>query len=184
MAEIIKICTICGREFSTHVNSAKFCSDACRAAGKKQTREAWERKTGFKEKQRKTMQEYRKKLYAENTERKSVKNESFLQELEELRKQREAERLSDLKRKAKKGDKLACMMIALKQHGLFSMEYWQAYADYEKELAESCGRYASSFVNDISVNDEEFALKVVVTLQELGHIRRESHTGEKINENC
>lgn len=179
MAEIIKYCTICGAEFTAHIGNAKFCSDSCRKEGTKQRRKAWEEKTGFKDKHRKQMQEKRKEKAAAVREEMDLRKVFENKELMEQREAQRQERLADLKKRAKKGDSLARMSLALYENGLYSVEYWQAYADYEIEIAESFGVKSSCFVNDISVYDEEFALKVLVTMETQAHFRRESHRGKK-----
>lgn len=162
-------CSICHVEFTTTSRNAKYCSEECRQEGTYQQRKEWESKTNYKEKQREAMQQYRK----EKTEIKNVINiEERNRKDKERKKETEKrinERQAELMDRVKAGDPLARMTVAKPQ----SIEYWEAYQDYAINYAESSGEDSRRIVNGISVHEPDFAEKVILTIEELGHVKTE-----------
>ena len=66
---------------------------------------------------------------------------------------------------------------------LYSFEFWEQWKEDQIREAASFGRKVGGFVNGIPVNDPDFSLKVVLTIQELKSIRYEYYRGEPICEN-
>lgn len=153
---MLKECLICGNEFRAYKRNQKYCSDECRLEKdrlrKRKEREK-ERSIRIAEKQR-IQQE--KQLAKEEAER--------MQQEEEERK------LFELKRRANEGDPKARMKLAPR----FSAEYWEAYRDYQiEENSQFENSKFVRYVNGISVFDDDFAEKVMFTIEERGHIMSE-----------
>lgn len=51
-----------------------------------------------------------------------------------------------------------------------SKEYWEAYQQYESEKSKSSEYEAIRIVNDISILEEDFAVKVLESIEEAGRI--------------
>lgn len=157
-------CSICGNEFEPKVPNQKYCSTACKAKGKYLQRKKWEERTGFLEKQRQRMQNYRDQVTAEEraaAEAEAKKAEASRKRLE-TRRRNKAEQ--DLIRSAEQGDPFARMEIALKQSGNTSADYWEAYKDWVLR-SDPDGR---TEVNGISVLDPDFGSLVSLTVKEFG----------------
>ena len=102
-----------------------------------------------------------------------AKNRAIAEEQRKKRKQQEQEadkrkeeRLNALKQRAEQGDNLALMHLAEPN----SYEYWQAFRDYELEQMKEYKKPRVMHVNDISVFDDDFMEKVVLSIAEQGRV--------------
>lgn len=96
-------------------------------------------------------------------ERYKQKNEKQEREVME----RKESSLNKLKERAEKGDNLALMHLAKPN----SYEYWEAYQNYELELATEYNSTRIRHVNDISIFDEHFVEKVMLSIEEKRIVR-------------
>lgn len=153
---MMKQCPVCNNEFKRDKLSQKYCSEECR---QERVREY--------DRQRKQKERAEERVIRDK-ERKRV-----LQAKKEAREKAELEnnkaRQAELMARVKAGDPLARMHIAKPQ----SIKYWEAYQEYEIEYAESGGKDSKRIVNGISVHEPDFAEKVILTIEELGHVKTE-----------
>lgn len=149
---MIKECEICNTEFETVNPNQKYCSKDCR----KERIRRYDR-----DRKRKARQEARKIKNAELERKRKEK------ELEERKYQKELEQKQErLVAKAKRGDPWARMQLAKP----FSYDYWEAYKDYEINNSLQYKNNPIRYVNGISVHDDYFADKVIITIEEQGRI--------------
>lgn len=149
---MIKECEICNTEFETVNPNQKYCSKDCR----KERIRRYDR-----DRKRKARQEARKIKNAELERKRKEK------ELEERKYQKELEQKQErLVAKAKRGDPWARMQLAKP----FSYDYWEAYKDYEINNSLQYENNPIRYVNGISVHDDYFADKVIITIEEQGRI--------------
>lgn len=88
---------------------------------------------------------------------------------------REQNKLVELAERAKQGDPLARMKTAEPN----SLEYWQAYKDYEIEQSQQFKEERIRLVNGISVLEDDFAERVIATIAEEKKIFSTIVTGRK-----
>lgn len=147
---MIKECKICGSEFEANAPNQKYCSVECR---KERIREY------DRQRKRKERKEAKKeKLIALEQKRKEFKAKEL-----EYEKKVERERQL-LKEKAKQGDPMAIMKLSSNN----SQEYWEAYQKYHIQECEQSN--SNRFVNGISVFDDDFVDKVLITIEQHGRI--------------
>ena len=149
-----KQCEMCKKEFETINPNKKYCGDECR---KESIKEA------DKLRKRKARKKSRDIQNAEMEEKRRINRDLREQEYAKLKVQQDEE----LKERVEAGDPLARMNVAK----MNSIEYWEAYKQYEIEYATSWERDSTRTVNDISVHDPCFGRKVVEAIKELGIIR-------------
>lgn len=163
-------CIICGKEFTAEAANAKYCSMECRQKGRYQRRKDWEKETGFLEKQRKKMQNYRDKI----TEQERIAQEEEAKKAARNRKRQQTRRLNKLKalliRDAEEGNPAAKMILLSQEKGNTSPEYWDAFKACELRYADSIHKKSATTVNGISIDNEEFGLAVSISIEELGRI--------------
>ena len=164
------ICVICGKQFEARAANSKYCSIGCRRKGKYQRRKDWEDRSGYREKQRKKMQEYREKAAAEALEEREATARQEAADRKQKETQRRNQEREELIQKAEQGDAFSRMMLAAEKAGKTSLEYWDAYKDYEMQSAARLGKISTTSVNGISVHDPDFGLAVSISVVELGHI--------------
>lgn len=170
-------CKVCGRPFLAH-NNGKYCSETCKIEGKRRIRKAWEERTGYIEKKRIQARESRKKA-AEELQRSSFargkqRQQRFDRDLEE----REAEKLSKLRKAAAAGDPDARMELATIGEEIVWPSYWSAYRDSEIEYAKNSGRSGERIVNGVPVSDPDFVEKVLAAIEDQGVIFTAFRPGE------
>lgn len=152
MLKILKQCPVCDKEFE--YSNRKYCSDECSAESIR------EKDKIRKRKKREADQQARLEKAIKRIEERQA-NSNELEERE--RRQR------DLKARGDKGNYLAKMTLAKP----FSYEYWNAYRDYEIENSKQFESTFIRYVNGISVYDDDFAEKVMFTIDEQEVIRSE-----------
>lgn len=150
---MIKECKICGSEFETSNPNQKYCSEECR---KERIREY------DRQRKRQARREAQKEklviLEQKHKERKA-------RELEYEKKVEQERRL--LKERAKQGDPMAIMELSSNN----SRKYWEAYQKYQ---IQECKQLNSNrYVNGISVFDDDFVEKVLITIEQYGRILSE-----------
>lgn len=163
-------CPICGREFIPKSANAKYCGIACRNKGKYQHRKEWEERSGYLEKQRQKMQDYRNQVTAaERAEREAAlkREEAKAKRAETRRRNKERNKLLQ---DAEQGNAIARMRLAILKSGNASAEYWEAYKDYVLQYAAEFGHESTAEVNGISVHSPEFGLAVSMSIEELGSV--------------
>ena len=163
-------CQICGAEFESSAANAKYCSTACRLAGRRRSRKDWEEKSGYKEKQRKKMQEYR-----EQAAKDAAAAEAAAEKRAATNKKRQATRrrndeTAKLLQAIERGDPLARCTLALKEYGIRSAEYWEAYKAYILNFTDAWNAESAASVNGIPINNPLFGLSVSMSIEELGYI--------------
>ena len=170
------ICVICGATFTPKAANAKYCSEHCRQRGKYQKRREWEQKSGYIDRQREKMRQYRDDLTEEERQQaeKAAARKARSEKARETR--RKNKELQELTARAEQGDALARLDLAAR-NGNTSFGYWEAFKDYHLQEAEKRGRQSGIMVNGIDINDPDFALSVTITIGELGRI---STTGSDI----
>lgn len=158
----VKICPICQKKFTAGKGNIKYCSEACREAGKAAARKQWEARTQYTEKQReaatKRREEDRQKQAKLTRER---QRQHDLEHRERLQRMRE-----DLERRAEAGDYAALEQLARERGDMLQFWHWRKMR--EIEYAESNGRYSTFTVNEISVYDDDFEQKVLRSIEALG----------------
>lgn len=162
-ARIIRtlICDICEKPFETDARNAKYCSDKCRDEGARLKREKWAKETNYNERQRERMAQERKaKREAIRRETTKVYRKQKEQAERETRERQEAKQI-ELKQRAEQGDNLALMRMAKPN----SFEYWEAFKAYTLEEMSEYEEPKIRYVNDISILDEDFAEKVVFSIE-------------------
>lgn len=165
-----KTCKICGRPFITLNAHGKYCSEACREAGRQRTRKAWESRTGYLEKKRIQERQRRARL-AEEEQQESIargkqRSEDFARELEE----RQARELAELRKAAAAGDYDAQMVLAKSGGEIDWRAYWKAYKAADIDFARQWNKDSTRTVNGISVYDPHFEDKVMDAIQQQGVI--------------
>lgn len=147
---MIKVCEICGSEFEANVPNQKYCSVECR---KERIREY------DRQRKRKERKEAKKeKLIVLEQKRKEFE----ARELEYEKKVERERRL--LEEKAKQGDPMAIMQLSSNT----TPEYWEAYQKYHIREYEQTNFIR--YVNGISVFDDDFVDKVLITIEQHGRI--------------
>lgn len=159
---IKKICPICGQEFTAKNNNIRYCSDSCAAEGARLARKAWEQRTGYKEAQRERMRAYRAGQSVEKAAQRAAEERRQRKERAEKLKRLAAERQQDLHAQAAAGDPHARMMLSNR----LQAEYWQAFKDYELQLAEAAGEPSRRTVNGISIYTDQFETEVIRSIKE------------------
>ena len=159
---IKKICPICGQEFTAKNNNIRYCSDSCAAEGARLARKAWEQRTGYKEAQRERMRAYRAGQSVEKAAQRAAEERRQRKERAKRLKQLAAERQQDLHAQAAAGDPHARMMLSNR----LQAEYWQAFKDYELQLAEAAGEPSRRTVNGISIYTDQFETEVIRSIKE------------------
>ena len=147
---MIKECEICGSEFEANAPNQKYCSVECR--------KEWIREYDRQRKRKARKEAKKEKLIVLEQKRKEF-------EAKELEYEKKVERERQLlKEKAEQGDPMAIMKLSSNN----SQEYWEAYQKYH---IQECKRSNSNrFVNGISVFDDEFVDKVLITIEQHGRI--------------
>ena len=149
---MIKECEICNTEFETVNPNQKYCSKDCR----KERIRRYDR-----DRKRKARQEARKIKNAELERKRKEK------ELEERKYQKELEQKQErLVAKAKRGDPWARMQLAKP----FSVEYWEAYKEYAIRENRQLKTKYTRYVNGISIYDDDFVEKVVISIEQSNRI--------------
>lgn len=159
---IKKICPICGQEFTAKNNNIRYCSSKCAAEGARLARKAWERRTGYKEAQRERMRAYRAGQSIEKAAQKAAEERRQRKERAKRLKQLAAERQQRLQERAAAGEPHARMMLSNR----LQTEYWQAFKDYELQLAEAAGEPSRRTVNGISIYTDQFETEVIRSIKE------------------
>jgi|SRR5690625_1182011 len=156
---MIKECPICGSEYHASMRSQVYCSEECRFVRNRESDRL--RKQKKRKKDRVIRQKEKQRIQqVEEKER---------EELKRKRQEEKERKLFELRAKANDGDPLARMTLAKK----FSVEYWEAYSDYEIENSLNYDNKPIRYVNGISVHEMDFAEKVMFTIEERGHILSE-----------
>lgn len=150
-----KICPICGTEFTPKSNNAKYCSDKCRKTGRKVSRKNWELKTDYREKQKERSAEYRQEKREQEQEKE--KNQKA---------KKTAARTKTKKKPAKSKRPVEKMSAALGKGGNTGFEYWNAFKEYDIELAEKAGKASTTEVNGISVYNGDFENLVIESIKD------------------
>ena len=165
-----KICPVCGILFRPKSPRDKYCSDKCRKAGQKALRKAWEKKTGYLEKQRQRMAAYRETtgLQKRKEQEKAAQEAARIRNAEDL--QREKKLHSAQVRAAKHGDTSASLALAAEAGRNCSLEYWDAWQEYELQWCAAAHKISLAEVNSISVHDPDFSFKVILSIEELNSI--------------
>lgn len=149
----MKQCPVCNNEFKRDKLSQKYCSEECRLSRNREY---------DRQRKRKERAEERAIRDKENKRKQQAKNEARKQAEKKLH----ADRKQELMARVNNDDPLARMQVAKP----FSVEYWEAYQQYEIDFAESRNAESTRTVNDISVYEDQFAKKVIITTKELGHV--------------
>lgn len=160
---IDKVCPICGRSFTAGRGNIKYCSVACRKAGRGETRKEWELRTDYKKKQRDAA-ERRRKEQAEAArkaleEEKAARLERWIEE--------EKRELQELIKRAGAGDLHALAELA--RHDGRELDYWRYFKQYEIKEQEEAGFYSNLEVNGISVYEDDFPERVLESIAATGH---------------
>lgn len=162
MTMMTRICPICGKEFTITNGNQKYCSEECRIEGTRRTRQDWVDRTGYREKKREAMRRHRARISAEEAEKRAVeekeRREAHQRKMDQLRRENQ-EREKEL---ADSGDPFARMRLSDRM----SIEYWEAFRDYDLDYASQSGRTSSTTVNGISVHDDHFPEEVVKSIEE------------------
>lgn len=173
-------CLICGKEFEPKAANAKYCSMACRQKGKYQRRKEWEKSSGYLEKQRQKMQEYRDKEAADKKAEQEAENKRKAANIKRQTTRRRNDERAKLLQAAEMGDAHARMTLAAEESGNTSAEYWEAFKAYDLEYAAEWGKESTTTVNGISVHNPDFGLAVSISIEELGRIETHAGTTERI----
>ena len=167
----LKSCKICKKMFNAS-GSTIYCSNDCKEQGKKNSRKAWENRTGYKEKKNEWIRNYRAKKTEEMDDireqnRQAVK-EAREQWAAEMRASREAERQA----KIAAGDLNALMDEAQRTRN--HIEYWRLYKLTELERVEAWIEQGfkpyTVIVNDIDIHHDDFEQLAAESVNELGYI--------------
>lgn len=167
-----KICEYCGKRFEGTKNQ-RYCSDECAVLGAKRKRELYLKTHPERlEKQREYNRARRQRLQEVEAEINNSYVDSFTDTFSI------DDSIEELKSKAEAGDLSARCRMEILVHGKLSLPYWTAYK--EAELS-SCERsHTVRLVNGISVFDDLFAEKVIDSITELGFIKTELMTQQRL----
>lgn len=150
---MIKECEICNTEFETVNPNQKYCSVECR-----------------KERIREYDRQRKRQARREAQKEKLVILEQKQKELKarELEYEKKVERERQLlKERAKQGDPMAIMKLSSNN----SRKYWEAYQKYHIQECKQSNR--NRYVNGISVFDDDFVDKVLITIEQSNRIYSE-----------
>lgn len=159
-------CAVCNQSYETTFPNKKYCSDICAKRGRINKRKQWEKDTNYNEKQRLdklVKRQHEKEVRtAEETERLRLKKE----EIDYKNAERIKNEKVELEEKAKNGDSVARMKLAKPN----SKEYWAAYQQTEIDYYNRWNTKKIRLVNEISIFDDDFAEKVVKSIEEKCYI--------------
>lgn len=158
------MCIICGKEFKTQGGNVKYCSEKCRRDGQRKRRIEWEKRTGYKEKQRLAAAEHRVELarIAEQEEKEAQRKRKAAET--KAKRKKEREETAELEVKAAAGNKIAHMKLALKKGNV--LEYWRMYKEIYMEDNERFDMIGKNMVGGIDVYDDAFEYKIELLLKE------------------
>lgn len=159
---MIKNCIICGAAFEAAAANAKYCSQACAAAGAKKARLDWIQATGYNEKRREKAAAERAAAAEAAAEQK--KREAKRAKANATRARNKANKAARevLEAEARAGSIPAKMEIALEDGN--GEEYWNLRQQYYFNEAERNGHelpFGSCTVAGIDITDPEFSAKVI-----------------------
>lgn len=152
------VCEVCGAEFETSAANAKFCP-SCRKSAMKQSRKAWEQRTGYTDKQREKRRAKRAEIKAGKQHQTAVASSDREQEREQRVAQLMEERRKELTERAEHGDLFAKMHLAMMDGDMYS--YWECRAELSIQEAERFGERAENTVGGIDVYDPFFAERIM-----------------------
>ncbi|MBR6165549.1 MAG: hypothetical protein IKQ45_06465 [Clostridia bacterium] len=162
-------CVICGEKFVPSTPNAKYCSPECAETGQNARRREWEQRTGYLEKKRRQAQERRNAIKAAAQAEKDAAARQAAEERQRLGKERIEVAQNALIQSIERGEPLARMRV----YPPNTLEYWEAYRDYDISYAESIGKRCYTTVNDIYVTDADFPNLMIISIRELGQIRED-----------
>ena len=161
-------CPICGKEFVPKAANAKYCCIDCKVKGQRQRRKEWEKESGYLDKQRQKMRDYRDKIAAEERAAAAAAEERAAINKKRQETRRRNDRLATLLQAAEMGNHNARKALAIIESGNTSPEYWEAYKDAYLQWVEEHGTPGALTVNGISVYSQNFGLSVSISIEELG----------------
>ena len=163
-------CPICGQSFTPAAAGSRYCSEPCRQEGRRLARKAWEERTGYREKQRAAAQEYRERKAAAA----ALEAEAAAIRDEHNRRRRQARQAAkgqeSLEAQARQGDLFAKLQLQKRAGGNATEAYWAAFQAVELAQEAANPGHNVCLVNGIAIGDPDFALKVVMTIEETGQI--------------
>lgn len=166
----VKKCEICGNMFDATNGNAKYCSDKCRTEGTYNKRQEWISKSGYYEKQRHKAELRRLKVTEEQLRERKKREKQDRYNAKRRQEYAISKRLSKLQERADAGDITAKFQIAIRTMSPTSVEYWNALKEYELAFCKEHGFTSRRVVNDISIHDDYFEIKVVESILERGRI--------------
>ena len=157
---------MCGDSFETMAPNAKYCSNECRKKGAIVKRIEWIERTDHNERQRIEKAQQRKKERERKRQQALERKRKRDEEMNRKHKKKAIRKHQQLTSRAKAGDPMARMSLAKP----FSVEYWEAYRDYEIQNNLKFKKRFIRHVNGISVFDDNFVDKVMILIEEQGKI--------------
>lgn len=156
---MLKICEYCGNEFEGAGNS-RYCSNECRGLGARYKLDRWRERTDYNARKK---EQRHQQSDLERASHSSVQNQSLKLEARD----RAIKSEEELKERIEKGDAMA-NLINEARHNPQSWEYWHYFKKVRLEYCESWGKMCTTTVNGISVNDDQFEDKVIMSIHENG----------------
>ena len=155
-------CVICGNQFVRTGGNTKYCSDDCKKAGQKKRRQEWEKRTGYKEKQRQAANERRIEAARIAEQEEKERNRKKKSAETKARRKKEREQLAKYKKAAEQGDKVAMMNLARREDDFHT--YWRLYKELILEENEKFNRIGFHTVGGIDVYEDMFENKIIEIL--------------------
>lgn len=156
---MLKVCEYCGNEFEGSGNS-RYCSEECKALGARAKLTSWRERTDYNERKRaqrnQAQLEHAPRPKAQNMKRLEARDRSI--KLEE-----------ELQERMDQGEAMA-HLINEARHNPQSWEYWHWFKQARVEYCEKHDTTCTTTVNNISVYDELFEDKVIMTIAECNSV--------------
>lgn len=151
--EIVKTCPVCGRIFTAYANATKYCSPECRIKGRADAIQAWQLRTGYKEKKRLSMQQKRAEDRKAINQRRAKAARIQHEKAREIETERKKKRSEDLMAQADAGDLTAQMILACDRGNM--LEYWR--------LRKAMYLNSNNILNvgNTNIQEEDFEYKVM-----------------------
>ncbi len=157
-------CTICDKEFEAPGGNVKYCSMQCKKEGQRKSRQEWENRTGYKEKQRIAKAELRAEL-ARKAEQDAKENTRKKKSAEtKAKRKKERQKATELAQKAENGDMVSLLRLALKNGN--TLEYWRLRKEMILEEDAKTGRISNCLIGGISVYTGDFEYQIMAALEE------------------
>ena len=147
------ICPICGKSFVAHRVLNRYCSEECRL----NARRAQDRNR-------------KKEVRIQRSEQRNAERADADRKRAEQFETRRRQVKEDFARRCEDGDLRALLLREKAAGGSSTLKYWELFAKAEIQDAEDSGEVSRTIINGISVYEDDFAKRVVQSIERTGFI--------------